>query len=253
MNKLVLFFILYIFFAFNNTYASEAEKLFIKANESYRSAEYENAISLYEKIVDNGYVSKELFYNLGNAHYKMKNIPQSILFYERALKLDPSDEDIQINLQIANLQTVDKIEALPRIFFEEWFDNLLHSVPSDTFSIISLVSLWIAVACALVYIFAYNIVIKKAAFGVAAILFLAFLLNLLLATVDNNRDSEQNDAIIFSKSVYIKSSPDQSGTDLFILHEGTKVKIMDEVNHWVKIRLADGKVGWMPKNTAVRI
>ncbi len=232
-----------------NLFADEAEETFIQANQAYRESEYEKAAAMYEKIINNGYVSKSLYYNLGNTYFKMKQIPRAILYYERALKLDPSDEDIQFNLQIANLRIIDKIEPVPRIFFEQWFDDLLKNVRSDVWAVFASVSLWAALALALIYIFGKSITMKKWTFAGGVLFILLFVILFFFAHIDYNRETSENEAIIFSPSVYVKSSPAEDGTDLFILHEGTKVYLLDRVGQWTEIRLADGNVGWIPESS----
>lgn len=253
MKTKTLILLAFFLVSYLNVFSDETTDKFTKANSLYRAGDYKAAAELYERIIATGYSSKELYYNLGNSYFKLKMIPNSILNYERAHRIDPNDEDININLQIANMQIVDKIEPIPRIFFEEWFDDFLEAIPSDTFAYVSFISLWLGLGFALLYIFAYHISLKKGAFGAGAILLLVFLITLFLSHIDINRELSEKDAIIFSPSVYIKSSPDVQATDLFILHEGTKVRKLDEVDEWVKIKIPDGKVGWMPIKAAITI
>ena len=218
---------------------------FNKANNLYRSGSYKDAITSYESLLKGGYSSSDLYYNLGNSYYKSGNIPASIISYERALKLNPGDEDILFNLRLANLNTVDKIEPLPKLFYQQWWDNYVSLFSADKWSTYSIILLWIAVLFAAIYIFGNTIFLKKTGFFGNALFLIAGLFLLATAWIQNNRVNNDKSAVITETSAYIKSSPDDKSTSLFMLHSGTKIDIIDELSGWKKIRIANGNVGWI--------
>jgi tetratricopeptide (TPR) repeat protein len=163
MKKIVFCTVLILIFAFVSiSYAQDATmKNFEQGNEAYQSGNYLKAIEYYNQIIDNGYQTSEVYYNLGNAYYKLKNIPEAILNYERALKVDPSDEDSEFNLRIANLQTLDKIEPLPKLFYQEWWESLSGWLSSGTWSFIMVIFVWIGFISLAGFLFIYSPFIRK--------------------------------------------------------------------------------------------
>lgn len=234
-------------FAALNLSASPEEQ-FNKANALYRSGDYKDAARSYESLIAGGYVSSALYYNLGNAYYKQNDIPKSILNYERALKLKPGDEDISFNLRLANLSTVDKIEPLPKLFYEQWKDNLISLYNEDIWSKFGIIALWIALLFAALYIFTNSTFLKKTGFFATVIFLVTGITILVIAGIQHQRLTGNKSAIITETSAYIKSSPDDKSTNLFMLHAGTRIDIIDELKGWKKIRIANGNVGWISEN-----
>ncbi|RCK72879.1 MAG: BatE [Ignavibacteriae bacterium] len=239
-NFLFLFLILYSFVK-----CDEVHQQFELANELYRKGEYEQALSKYEQIIKNGYISSDLYYNIGNVYFKLENIPAAILYYERAKRLSPNDEDIDFNLKIANLRVVDKIDPLPKIFFINWWYSISNINNSENWAIIAIIFSWISIGLFLVFRISKISIIKKSAFMSGSILLIFMMLVLSFAYTQYRYETDNTTGIIFSNNASVKSSPDEAGTDLFVIHEGVKVEILDEVGNWKKIRLADGKVGWI--------
>jgi tetratricopeptide (TPR) repeat protein len=229
-------------------YAGAAQSDFEKANEYYKKGDYENAIKTYELTLKQGNVSSEIYFNLGNSYYKSGNTAKSIINYERALKLSPDDEDINFNLRIAQLKTADKIEPLPEIFYVRWLNGLMAWLPVQSWSKIFLACFWLLFAFAAWYIFSASAAVKKTAFAFILIFMVLSVTTFLLARESNHAAESSKDAVITSASVYVKSSPDEKGNDLFILHEGTRVNLLDELGEWKKIRIANGTVGWLKVN-----
>jgi tetratricopeptide (TPR) repeat protein len=222
---------------------------FRKGVELYTAGNYEGALIEWTEIYETGYRSASLNYNMGNAHFKLNNVPESILFYERALLLKPGDDNIKYNLQIARTLVVDKFDEIPRLFFARWFDFLSLMFPSNWWAVISIITFILFLVLLSVYVYSSRYRNKVLGFW-AAILFLLLSGSSLAMTLRNKSlvyDSRQ--AVIFFPSVNGKSSPDDSGTDLFVLHEGSKVSIEDEVGEWYEIRLSDGNKGWIPSNS----
>ncbi len=233
-------------FAQNNEHALEKFKT---ANKFYSKEDYEKAAALYEEIVDNGYESYELYYNLGNTYFKLDKIPSAILYYERAKKLEPDDEDVKFNLQIAKLKTVDKIEPVPRFFMEEWVESISELFSLRAWTILGLAFAWLAFIFLAAFLMIWYPVWKKTFFAAGIISFVIMAASIFFAYEENLELNSEDSAIVFSPSVYVKSSPSDEGTNLFILHEGTKVQILDKVGEWQKIMIDDGNVGWLPKES----
>jgi tetratricopeptide (TPR) repeat protein len=224
--------------------ASPADSL-KAANDAYASEEFEEAVQMYESILDSGHLSAPLYFNLGNAYYKSNNIPRAILNYERAKLLAPNDEDIQFNLELANQFVIDKIDPLPQPFFVRWGQNILNLFPSNQWAIFSIASFLLTLILALIYLFSTRIVLKKVTFGLAAFILIISIITFIFSAQQKTKIVNPNHAIIFNPTVTVKASPDQSGTDLFVIHEGLKVKIEQELNNWVEIKIEDGNSGWV--------
>lgn len=227
-------------------FAGEAEKKFSEANELYNAGNYEQAIDVYKSIIDNGYNDSKLFYNIGNAYYKSDQVPESILYYEKALKANPDNEDARFNLRLANLKTIDKIEELPKVFYAEWYDSLLKMTTSNGLAFFSTIVIWIAFFLFITFVLIRSSLLKKTSFALGIVSLVVFILVSVFAWNSYQIEQHKKEAIIFSSSIYIKSSPDEAGTNLFMLHEGTKVEILDSVNDWYKIKIKDGNIGWLP-------
>ncbi len=197
--------------------------------------------------------SAELYFNLGNTFYKLGNIARAILNYERALKLAPDDEDIVYNLQLANLMRTDKIEVAPRLFIWEYWDAIKSALSLNVFTWLAYLFFAFALGALSLFMLARSYAMRKLSF-IGAIVSGAVCILLVVIIVAKLSDLQRNDtAIIVAEIVNIKNSPDENSSDAFVLHSGTKVQITDRVNTWVKIRLADGKVGWMEQGASEAI
>jgi hypothetical protein len=230
-----------------NAYSSadNPSEIYRKANEAYMNHSYEEAAELYEQAVKAGFISPEVYYNMGNAYYKSGNIAKSVLSFERAKKLDPSDPDIQYNLSVAYQATIDKIEPVPLVFYERWWQNFVHggSVNRRAFWFVGF--LWTTLLLVAGYLFLKRVYLRKLMFFAAlttltCALFTGYLTYLQYRHLNHNRG-----AIIFSDSAYVKSSPDESSSNLFMLHAGTRIEVVDELQGWKKIRIANGSEGWI--------
>jgi tetratricopeptide (TPR) repeat protein len=245
--------ILLLLISLNFVFANRQDNLFSEANELYKNQEFRKAIELYNEVKHNGYTSPELFYNLGNAYYKTDQIGKAILNYEKALKINPTDEDIIFNLNIAKLKTVDKIDQVPEVFIVRSWRNLVESMDSNAWSYTSITVFFLFIFFIAVFIFSRTGTIKKLSFAVASF-FLLFAIILSIASFEKLQiERDKNYAIILEPSVYIKSAPSDSSTDLFILHEGTKLNIITKDGNWLKFKLSDGSEGWIQSNTIGRI
>lgn len=222
-----------------------AQDIITQANEAYSQGNFDTAANLYEQALEEHGASAQVYYNLGNAYYRMNKTAASILNYERALLLEPANGDIKFNLEIAKLKTVDKIEAPARLFLVKWYNNLQNALGTNQWSGIAIACFLILIACLFLFFFSKKVGLKKLGFylGLAALVFCLF--SNIFASRQKQELLAKNTAIIFSPTTTIKSSPDTSGTDLFILHEGTKVTITDKVGLWTEIKTADGGMGWI--------
>jgi tetratricopeptide (TPR) repeat protein len=229
-------------------FADEAMLQFEQANQAYRKAEFKTAVSMYEQVLNSGYESADLHYNLGNAYFKLQNIPAAVLHYEKAKRLSPGDDDISYNLQLANLRIIDKIEPVPELFFVQWWDSLISLFPSEGWGIFALIALWVTVFSAAIMLFTRSFMMQRLTMVLVLVAVVASIIGFTAVWVQYHQEANDHFAVVFSPSVSVKSAPDKQSTDLFVLHEGLKVELLDEVGEWRKIRLADGKIGWIPEN-----
>ncbi len=224
------------------------EQLFEQANDLYNKGDFEDAISKYEAIIASGEHSAALYYNLGNAHYKLNHIAPSIYYYEKALKLAPNDKEIQNNIAFARNMTIDAIDKTPEIGFAKLSKSITKWLTFDNWAKVSVLLMVLFVIFYLVYYFNYGTTKKRLAFITAMSFLILSCVSVALAY--NNYHLVKNDqpAIVFAKEAQVKSEPNLRSPESFKLHEGTKVQILDTVNNWKKIKLADGKTGWIPKD-----
>lgn len=224
-----------------------------KANEHYTKEEYKQAIEVYNQILMTNMESPEVYFNLGNAYYKTNQFTLAILNYERAKLLDPNDEDIDFNLLVANQKVVDSIQELPGIFVVRWWNALVNSQSTDTWAIISIISFVICLVMVGFYFFARTSDAKRVSFWTGCTLLVLTLFTWSFAARQKSRMVNHSYAIVIQPTVTAKSSPSEKGTNLFVIHEGLKVKITDKIGDWVEIRLADGNKGWLLAESVERI
>ncbi len=244
MNRLPLLPVLLLFVVVPLR-AQSPEALFAEADSEYIRQNYPRTIELLESIVHNGYASGELFYNLGNAYYRAGNIARAILNYERARRLMPEDEDLRHNLQIAGTMITDRIEPTPRLFLWEWWDGLkaAFSLRAITWTAYAFYLLFLSAVCLVILARRYLLrSIGLWAAGASAVL-LGLTLIVMYAKVSEIHRTDE--AVMMQSVVTVKNSPDEKSSDAFVLHAGLRVNMIDRVGSWVKIRLADGKVGWV--------
>ncbi len=223
--------------------ASAATKA--EANSAYVDGRYQQAAEVYEQLLSEG-VSPELYYNLGNCYYRMEEMPQAILAYERALRLAPGDADIRFNLQMARSKTVDKIVPESEMFFVTWYRSVVNMTSADGWGRTALVALALAIVLLLIYLFTNPLWLRKLGFFGGLAMLVLLLVSNIFAWQQMRQAENRSGAIIFESAVPVKSTPTNNGTDLFILHEGTRVDIIDQtMNDWREIRVPDGKQGWV--------
>ncbi|MDA3821261.1 MAG: tetratricopeptide repeat protein [Bacteroidales bacterium] len=228
------------------TYAGESlDSLFIQANETYSKGEFEEAYALYTSVQDQGFESPELYFNMGNAAFRSNKLGYSIVYYEKALKLDPSYDEAQKNLEFVSIYKEDQLDQVPEFFLKSWVRSLYKMFSLSTWSYLALTLFFLSLLGILIYVFARGLSFKKAGFFISLIFMLAFILSLSAAIHRNSDLKSPESAVIIAPSVIVKSSPSLSGTDLFILHEGSVISIDDAVGEWIEIKISDGRVGWI--------
>jgi tetratricopeptide (TPR) repeat protein len=228
---------------------TNAESIVEAGNQAYSSGNYTEAVSQYESVIRSGFESAGLYFNLGNAYFKQNKIPEAILYYEKAAKLDPTDENIKFNLALANSKIIDKMEPLPEFFLRTWYKSAMHIFSSDQWAGIGLAGFILSLIAIAFFIISSSVFIRKFAFWSLILLLSAASLSFIFSTAEYRDYSRHNSAIIFTPTVTVKSSPNDSSVDLFVIHEGTKVYITDFVEGWSEVKLANGSVGWVKTDT----
>lgn len=226
---------------------------FKEGNELYRKGLYEKAITVYEKILSTGYDAPEVYYNLGNACFRAHQIPRAILYYEKAKRLKPNDEEINFNLDLARSRIVDKINVLPEFFLFAWARDFFHLLSPSGWALWSVILFLLGLAGAAAYLFSSGRTVRKISFWLGLVFLFVSLSFFLISQQEKHRITSHNDAIIMSPTVTLKSSPDETGTELFVLHEGTKVKIDDKAGDWLEVQISDGNKGWLKESDLERI
>ena len=249
MSRLKLYLLFALLVSQVSLFAQELESLMQNGNDFYQNKQYEEAIGSYEAILNQGFLSSELYYNLGNSYYRMGNLGKAILYFEKSLKVSPSNDDAVHNLKLANARTVDKIQEIPPLFFIKWWNILLTSFTSVGWQLIIFVFYILLLICVALYFLIRNIQVQKYAFIFGSLNIIALLFSVIFFFSSLERESSKEYGILQKSVETVKISPDKQSDDAFVVHEGIKFKIEDEVNNWVKIKLSDGKVGWLPNNS----
>ena len=223
------------------------------AGDKYRNGQFDQAIEIYVRLMNEGYEGTTLYFNLANSYYRIGQLGQAILNYERALRLSPSDEDVKHNLAFANLSTVDRIQPLPTFFLFEWWESILASLTVNGWTYLVYIFFILLIVLIVIYFFAKTTFQQKLILfsGLGMLAIFVMLFSLLIVKI--NREENVIEGVIIGQSITVKTSPDIKSTDIFVIHEGLKVNLEDKLDNWVKIRLADGKVGWIENNTVEKI
>jgi tetratricopeptide (TPR) repeat protein len=245
----ILFFGLFFTHLSASLFAQTPQSTFEEGNKAYVEKNYEKAIGFFESLIKSNQVSAEVYFNLGNAYYKTGNYSSAIINYERAKKLKPSDEDIDFNLRLANLNTIDKIEPAPQVFYVKWWNDFVNGSSIESHAKKGLMYLWIALAVSLIYVFVNISFIKRIAFFITIILLSCGLFTIYISQKQMTEMHDNKSAIIIPTSTYVKGSPDENSINLFMLHSGTKVTVIDELQNWKRIRIANGNEGWIAAGT----
>ncbi len=240
--------VIMILSASNLSFASEQEDLMKQGNQFYQDKQYEKAIDDYQKVINLGFESTSLYYNLGNAYYRDGKIGLAILYYEKALRLSPGDDDVIHNLTIANTKTVDKIDTLPKFFLFQWWESLLAIFSLKGWTNLVYLFYLLLLSSIGFYFFAKKLNYQRYSFFTGLISAIFLIVTSIFLIINLNRELNVKNAIVIQPTATVKLSPDPSSNDAFIVHEGLKVTELDKVESWIKIRLQDGKEGWIQQN-----
>lgn len=233
--------------------SQDIKSIIAKGNQLYSAGNYEEAINKWEELTESGYEAAPVYYNLGNAYFKSNKIAPAILNFERAKLLAPHDKDINYNLELACTYVVDKIDELPEVFYLIWYKNIVQLFSSNTWAILALIALVVFLILFSIYLYAKGYSVKKTMFWLSALFLFIWFGAFAFSCSGRKLVTDHNKAIVFSPSVTVKSSPDESGTGLFVIHEGTKVTVVDELNEWTEIILSSGTKGWLLSSSIEKI
>ena len=241
--------IFYLLIFLSSLAKADSNSIMQTANEYYKNNRYQLAIEEYNKLLLDGFAGTSLYYNLGNAHYRLGKVGYAILYYEKAFKLSPNDEDVTHNLALAKLNLKDKVDTLPPFFIFNLWEGILAAFSVTGWTIIVYIIFILVLIVFVVYFFSRSVTEQRISFFTGIGLTVILLLTISLLIVKMNKEFNTKDGVIIETSVIVKSSPDYSSKDSFQIHEGLKVRIEDNVDDWVKIRLDDGKIGWITEKS----
>ena len=219
-----------------------SDQLFEKANKAYNNSDYTSAITLYDSILTIGLESSELYYNLGNCHYKEQDWANAIWHYEKSLKLEKNDKTIQ-NLELANLKIIDRIEEIPQLFYIKWWSSFISMFNTFSWQLISILIIWLALLTKILSQFTN---IKKDHF--LSIFYSLAIISVLTTYSSYQSKITKKEAIIFTSSIVVNSAPTSNSTNLFSLHSGSKIEILDTIGEWINIKITNGNSGWIKKS-----
>lgn len=232
---------------------TDAEALWDMANTAYNEGNFEKAAATYEQILSQNLHSAALYYNLANAYFKQGELGKALLNYNRASRIAPGDEDIRHNQEYAEKMTKDSIEKIPEFFLITWLRSVRGAMSCTAWTVLSIVMLAVALVMALLYLLAQRMSLRKVGFYTMAVALLLFVATSIFAISERNQLVGRSEAIVMSTAASVKSSPDRSATELFVLHEGTKVSIGATTDGWAEVRIADGRKGWIEDKRIERI
>jgi tetratricopeptide (TPR) repeat protein len=232
---------------------AQPEASFREAAEAYASADYTSAIRLLHALEKEGYASFPVYYNLGSAYYKNGNLGASMLYYEKALLLNPGNEDLMHNIRVVRARTRDRVEAIPLLFFVRWWNGVKDGFSAETFFWWSMLFLWVFALCMFFFFGFRRVLLRRVALVTGVVSGLLFVLSVTLYSTRLEQLQAHRFAIIMPDETVVRSTPDASGVESFIIHEGLKIEILESREQYYHIRLADGKSGWIQRSSAERI
>jgi len=250
MKRIILFLSFILCFGFTAFAQTGAVAM---ANDLYIKGDYTGAARQYEKVINSEGVAPELYYNLGNAYFKANETGLAILNYERALRLAPGFDDARYNLELAQLKVVDNVVQTPSFFIGRWIEDLIKLMTSNQWIFVSVLSFVLCLIFAFMFVFGPSRNFRKTSFYIGSVLLSISILTVVFSGVRKEQMLNHREAIVMVGVVSVKSSPDKSGTDLFQLHEGTKVSIKSTLGTWTEIRLGNGSIGWVEKVSIEKI
>lgn len=226
--------------------ARDVDSLWTQAVNDYTQERYEEALNAFSAVEEAGYVSADLYYNMGNCCYKAGHrLGQAILYYEKALKLDPSHEDAAVNLEIARQYTLDRIDTVPEFILLTWVKALRDSLSSNAWAWLALGLFLFTAVMVLLFRFGRSVALRKSAFALAVVAVVFVIVSTVFAFSLRSAIEAGDGAVVTVPVSSVKSSPGSTDQSLFILHEGTTVKVVDRLGDWYRIELSDGRQGWL--------
>ncbi len=238
--------VLYLFLLITSTLSSQnIDEIFDTANELYKNEKFEDAVEKYKQIESRGFISSELYYNLGNSYYKLNKVGPSIYYYEKALQINPQNEDVKNNLVFAKRLALDNIEALPKTVFQKLNQKFLQQLSYNQWAIVTVVFCFVACCFFLFFYFSYQPAKKRTFFAISMVSFLLLIVSLAITYNQYSFSKNNKTAIVFAEETEVRNAPTLNSEEVFTLHEGTKVIVLDAIDDWKKIKIADGKQGWI--------
>lgn len=225
------------------------EQIWDEANTAYVNANYPRAIELYHSIEDQGLASAKLYYNMGNAYFKTDDMGHAILYYNKALRLSPGDQDIRYNLDVANSYTKDRIQVVPELFLTRWIRSVRQTISGNAWAVLSLVFFAVMLVAVMAYMLVNSLLFRKIGFFATIVSLLLFVITTSFAVTERRHATSPTEAIVMRASVSVKAAPEKNSTDMFVLHEGTKVRVGNSVEGWIEVTIADGNKGWLEERT----
>lgn len=224
---------------------ADVTQLWLEANENYTKGDYKAALEVYGKIERELGVSSSLYYNIGNCYFKENRLAKAILYYNKAQKLDPSNKEIEHNLAIANALTTSKIKEVPHFFLYRWLESTANIMSSDGWALLSIISLAVLLSMLIAFLLSRKSNRRKITFSIGTAALAVTLLAGMASTYQKSIQMSDKNGIVMNNAVAVKSSPDDSGKDIFVLNEGVKVEISEQIGKWSKITIASGDTGWI--------
>ncbi|MBQ9146690.1 MAG: tetratricopeptide repeat protein [Rikenellaceae bacterium] len=221
------------------------EQMWDDANTAYVNANYPRALELYHAIEERGLASAKLYYNMGNAYFKTDDMGHAILYYNKALRLAPGDADIRYNLDVANSYTKDRIQVVPELFLTRWVRTVRQTISGNAWAVLSLLFFAMMLFSVMVYLLVQSLLFRKIGFFASIVGLLLFVVTTAFAVTERREATSPSEAIVMNASVSVKAAPEKNATDMFVLHEGTKVRVGDRVENWIEVTIADGNKGWL--------
>ncbi len=228
---------------------TQSDQLLEQASKAFETKDYRQAIALYEQLLGEGVESEELYYNLGNSYFKNDELGKAILNFERALLIDANDKDVKHNLAVARQQLVDDVSSIPPFFLKQWWINIRQLASATIWAWLGLILFWLGIAGLVLWQMGKERTQKKKGFLVGLTLICISLLPIALAWSSHAHRVDSEQGIILSKEVTLRSGPDKLSQEIVVLHEGTKIDLLDLIDTWYKVRLANGEKGWLAAGT----
>ncbi|MDA8758211.1 tetratricopeptide repeat protein [Flavobacteriaceae bacterium] len=250
MRKIMILFLVSFFHCFG-ALGQEKDITFDNANAAYNAGQFEKAVMLYKQILESGQHSAELYFNLGNSYYRLNQVGESIFYFEKAKQLEPTDEDINVNSAFAQNMAIDAVEVLPKSQVTQLKDNIIEFFSQEGWAYFIILLAWLFVLFWGLYLWNKIPFIKRTFFVTSLILAFLLIGSLFIAVIKSANTSDTTYGILFNEKMEVWAEPNSRAEVLFLLHEGTKVQMLDQLQEWQKIRIANGSEGWI-KNAKVR-